>query len=287
MATAPILDREEYVEQAYFFRTFRDRLAENLPAQDILGRVHEEVLTSTRLPYAVQFLVAELKHTGLLASGFAKLPHYFTAFQAFVIRQAEEEKMRFPMTTALLVLEREALYRAEKPTKPGLFVYQFETIARNRLGYLDGTTAVAADPLYDDEWRAFVGGLPRQVGDIDFADLLYLRSELYVQEQKRLDATFQPSLPPLFGEKEGKIARASRGRDPLYLFAALQRQLGYPEVPRYTQRDDTKTRWEKIETKLRELETRLRLAEGELRGSIDLSQFGKPDLLKDADEVDQ
>jgi hypothetical protein len=281
MATAPILDREEYVEQAYFFRAFRERLADNLPAQDILARVHEELLTSTRLPYAVQFLVAELKHTGLLASGFEKLPHYFTPFQGFVVRQAEEEKMRFPMATALLVLEREALYRAEKPTRPGLFVYQFETIARNRLGYLDGTVAVAADPLYDDEWRAFISALPRQVGDIEFAELIYLRSAQYVTEQRRADAIFQPSLPPLFGEKEGKIAKASRGREPLYLFAALQRQLGYPQVPRYTQRDDGKTRLEKIETKLRELDTRLKLAEGELRGNIDLSQFGKPDLLKD------
>ena len=41
---------------------------------------------------------------------------------------------------------------------------------------------------------------------------------------------WEPPHEPLFGEKEGKIAKASRGRDPLYLFAALQRQLGYPEV---------------------------------------------------------
>jgi hypothetical protein len=34
-------------------------------------------------------------------------------------------------------------------------------------------------------------------------------------------------------------------------------------------------------TKLRELETRLKLAESELRGNVDLTQFGKPDLLKD------
>jgi hypothetical protein len=281
MTTAPVLDREEYVEQAYFFRAFRDRLADNLPAQDILTRVHEELLSSTRLPYAVQFLTAELKHTGLLASGFTKLPHYFTAFQAFVVRQAEEEKMRFPMPTALLVLEREASYRAEKPTRPGLFVYQFEAIARNRLGYIDGFSAVAADPLYDDDWRAFIGILPRQVGDVDFADLIYLRSDLYVTEQRRANPVFEPSLPPLFGEKEGKIAKASRGRDPLYLFAALQRQLGYPEVPRFKQRDDATTKLDVIQAKLRELGTRLKLAEGELRGSVDLSQFGKPDLLKD------
>jgi hypothetical protein len=286
MVTAPILDREEYVEQAYFFRAFRERLADNLPAQDILARVHEELLSSTRLPYAVQFLVAELKHSGLMASGFEKLPHYFTPFQGFVVRKAEEEKLRFPMATALLVLEREARYRAEKPTRPGLFVFQFETIARNRLGYLDGTVAVAADPIYDDEWRAFIAALPRQVGDIDFADLIYLRSHLYVLEQRRADSTYEPPVPPLFAEKEGKIAKASRGREPLYLFAALQRQLGYPEVPRYTQRDESKTRWEKFEAKLRELDTRLKLAEGELRGNIDLSQFGKPDLLKDSGDND-
>lgn len=284
MTVPPILDREEYVEQAYFFRTFRERLAENLPAQEILDRLHEELLSSTRMPFAVQFLATELKHSGLLASGFARLPHYFTAFQTFVIGAAERETSRMPMTTALLILEREAAYRADRPTRPGLFVYQLEAIARNRLGYLEGFAAMTADPLYDDEWRRFIGGLARQMGDVDFADLVYLRSELYVLEQRRENPAYVPSLPPLFGEKEGKIAKASRKRDPLYLFAALQRQLGYPEVPRYRQRDDTKTRFEIIENKLRELETRLKLAEAELRGTIDLSQFGKPELLRDDDE---
>ena len=61
----------------------------------------------------------------------------------------------------------------------------------------------------------------------------------------------------------------------------MQRQLGYPEVPRFKQRDDAKPKWEQVEVKLRELDTRLKLAEAELRGSVDLSQFGEPDLLKD------
>jgi hypothetical protein len=283
MIIAPVLDREEYVEQAYFFRVFRDRLADNLSSQDILTRVHEELLSSTRLPYAVQFLATELKHTGLLGSGFKKLPHYFTAFQSFVIQQAELETSRFAMPTALLVLEREAAYKADKPTKAGLFIYQFETIARNRLGYLDGFAALAAEPMYDADWRAYITALPRQVGDIDFCDLVYVRSELFIQEQRRMNPAFEPSVAAIFGEKEGKIAKASRGRDPLYLFAALQRQLGYPEVQRFRERDDSKTKWDVVLTKLRELETRIKLAEGELRGSVDLSQFGKPDLLKDDD----
>ena len=156
MTTATVLDREEYVEQAYFFRAFRERLADNLPAQDILARVHEELLSSTRLPYAMQFLAAELKHTGLLASGFAKLPHYFTAFQAFVVRQAEEEKSRFPMATALLVLEREAAYRAEKPDHGrGCSSTSSRRSPATASATSTGWTAMAADPFYDADWRAY------------------------------------------------------------------------------------------------------------------------------------
>jgi hypothetical protein len=283
MPTAPVLEREEYVEQAYFFRIFRERVADNMAAQDVLERLHEEVLSSTRLPYAIQFLGAELKHSGLLANGFAKLPHYFTPFQAFVVKQAEDEKQKFAMPTALLVLEREAAYKAGTPNKPGLYTYQFEAIARNRLGYSDGLIAMAEDPHYDPEWARYLDIVRRQVGVIDFGDLLYLRSELYEKDQRRQNPEWQPPHPALFGEKEGKIAKASRGRDPLYLFAALQRQLGYPEVPKMSKRDDLTVKFEIITNKLRELETRLRLAESELRGSVDLTQFGKPELLKDED----
>lgn len=284
MSAAPILEREEYVEQAYFFRTFRERIADNLPAQEILERLHDELLSSTRVPIAVQFLGTELRHSGLLASGFARLSHYFTPYQAFVVRQAEEEGPRFTMPTAFLTLEREAAYKADGPTMPGLFVYQFEAICRNRLGYIDGLTAMEADPHYDRDWQRYIDTVRRSIGVVDFADLVFLRSELYVREQRRTNPNYEPPVPPIFGEKEGKIARASRGRDPLYLFAALQRQLSYPEVPKYNQRDELKTKFEIIQTKLRELETRLRLAEGELRGNVDLSQFGKPEILKDDDD---
>ena len=63
------------------------------------------------------------------------------------------------------------------------------------------------------------------------------RVYLYVLEQRRQQPDYQPPVPPVFGEREGRIARANRGRDPLYLFAALQRQLGYPQVPRPTPPD--------------------------------------------------
>ncbi|HMF15960.1 MAG TPA: hypothetical protein VKE98_02085 [Gemmataceae bacterium] len=277
---ANLLEREKYIEQAYFYRVFRERLATNMATQDVLEHVHQEILSITRLPLAIQFLATELKHSGILASGFARLPHYFTAFQSFVVSQAEKEGLRFNMETALLILEREARYRAENVTPAGLFVFQFEALCRNRLGYDQGLESMRADPYFDEDWRAYLEMVRNQIGVVDFADLVYLRSQFYVHEQKRLQADYEPPLRPLFGEKEGKIARANRGRDPLYLFAALQRQLGYPEVPHTKPRDDLTGKILTLQAKMRELEIRLKLVEGEVKGQVDLSQFlAKPDTL--------
>jgi hypothetical protein len=284
MDNASILDREEYIEQAYFFRIFRERIASNFPAQEILEQVHQEILSTTRLPYAIQFLATELKHSGLLSSGFERLAHYFTPFQSFVIRQTEKQGLRFSIETAFLILEREAVYRAGKPTQPGLFVYQFEVLSRNRLGYDEGLGAMAADLFYGDLWRRYVEMVRRQVGMVDFADLIYLRSEFYLIEQRRRNADYEPPVPPLFGEKEGKIAKANLGRDPLYLFAALQRQLDYPEVPRTKMRDDLEAKLGALQAKFRDLEMRLKLLESEMRGQVDLSEFGKPEFLPGKDE---
>lgn len=286
MGAGNVLEREEYIEQAYFFRVLRERMGEAMATQEVLERVHQEILSTTRLPYAIQFLAAEMKHSGLLSSGFARLTHYFTPFQTFIIRGTEQEGRRFNMDTALLVLQREAEYRAGVLTRPGLFVYQFEVLCRNRLGYDAGLAGMAADPFYDDAWREYLDLVRRQVGVLDFADLIYLRSDWYVQEQRRLDPAYQPPVLPLYGEKEGKIAKANRGRDPLYLFSALQRQLGYPEVPRPRPRDDVSAKLETLQARQRDLEARLKLVEGEVRGQVDLSQFGKPELLSDQPEIE-
>jgi len=286
MSTSTPLEREEYIEQAYLFRHLRERLGGNMAVQEILGHIDQELLSTTRLPYAVQFLAAEVKHSGLLSSGFTRLAHYFSAFQAFIVRATEDDKRRFSIETGLLVLEREALYRAERVSMPGLFVYQLEVISRNRLGYDEGLGAMAADPAYDEDWKHFLDMLRREVGLIDMADLIYLRSEFYLQEQQRTDPGHVPAFPPLFGEKEGKIAGANRNRDPLYFFAALQRQLGYPEVPRFLPREDLGARLEGLLAKIRELEGRIRLVEGEVRGQVDLKELGKPQLLDDEPEIE-
>jgi hypothetical protein len=274
-------DRDECIEQAYFFRTLRERLQGSVAAQDVLNGVAEELLSATRLPMAVQFLTTEIKHTGQLSTGFAKLPHYFTPFQTFVVRQSEEEKRKFPFLPALEVLEREATYKAGTPTPSGLFVYQFEAIARNKLGYEDGLIAMSGEPFYDRDWRAYADMVRRQIGMVEFSELVYLRSHLFIADQKRRNPAFDPSLAPLFGEKEGKIAKASIGRDPLFLFAALQRQLGYPEVPRPRSKDDPLSRVELLHHKLREMDARIRMLEAETRGTFDPTQFGKPDMFRD------
>jgi hypothetical protein len=287
MATSTILEREEYIEQAYFFRVLRERLETGQATQDVLDRIDQEILSTTRLPYAIQFLAAELKHTGLLSSGFARLPHYFTPFQAFVIRGTEEENRRFSLERGLLALQREAEYRAGQPSPPGLFVYEFEVLCRSRLGYDEGLSCMAQDVFYGPRWSAFLDVVRAQVGLLDFADLLYWRSEWFVHDQRRNDPEYQPPEPPLLGEKEGKIAKANSGRDPLYLFAALQRQLNYPEVPRPQPRDDLEAKMLTLQARVRELEKRLKLVEGELRGQVDLSQFGKPEILQDEERNDE
>ena len=269
----PVLEREEYIEQAYFFRAFRERLVDGLPSQEILARVGEELLSTTRLPMAIAFLHTEMKATGLMGPAMARISHYFTSFQTHVVAQAEGDVSRFPMDQALLVLEREAKYRADGPSLPGLFVYQFEAVARNRLGYGKGLKAMADDPLYPEDWRDYIATLRARLGDVDFADLIFVRSAYFVTERRRMNPEFIPKFPVLFGEKEGKIARANRGRDPMFLFSALQRQLGYPEVPRPKRPDEAEARIALLELRVAQLENRMKAAENDLNNDIDLSQF--------------
>jgi hypothetical protein len=279
-----MLEREEYVEQAYFFQVLRERQQQNLSTQELLASVREELLSTTRLPMAVDFLRTELRHSGVFATAMAKLAHYFTPFQTFVISEAERERGRFDFGVALQILEREARYRAESPTRQGVFLYQFECLCRNRLGYDKGLDAVGGDPIFDDAWREWIATVRRQVGLVDIADMIYVRSVHYVNQRQRQGLDLQgPEKPVLFGEKEGKIALANRRRDPLLLFSALERHLHYPQVPRLTTLDDSRHLLPALLRRVERLETRLKLLEEEQKGGIDLSRFfGKsvppPDL---------
>lgn len=275
-----LLDREEYVEQAYFFRALYDRIQQNQSTQDLLSSIREELLATTRLPLAIDFMGSELRMTGGFATAMARLGHYFTKFQTFVIAAAENERSRFDFRVALEVLEREALYRSQSPTRPGAFLYQFEALCRNRLGYDKGLEAVAADPIYDDDWREWLQTVRQQIGFHELADLIYVRSEHYLQNKSKQEgAAVQPEKPVLFGVKEGKIAWANRRKDPVFLFQALQRHLHYPAVPRPKPPDESRTIIPAMQRRLERLEARVKLLEEEQRGGIDLSKFygsGRP-----------
>lgn len=272
-----MLDSEEYVEQAYFFRTLSERLPQNMPLQELLRQAREELLASTKLPMAVDYLRMELEHMGVFAPAMSRLPHYFTPFQTYVVSEAESERGRFDLRVALEVLRAEAEYRSKEITPQGLFLFQFETLCRNRLRYDRGLAAISEDPSYDEDWREWIKMVRNQLGLIDLPELLYVRSAHYVaQRARRLGTNAAPEKPVLFGEKEGKIALANRGKEPLFLFAALQRHLGYPTVPRPKPHSDAQELIPQMLRRLERIETRLKLLEEEGRGGIDLSKLYPP-----------
>lgn len=278
------LAREEYVEQAHLFTVLGERIRQNMPAQEVLTSIREEILSTTKLPMAVDFMAAELRHLGAFSSAMERLQHYFTPFQCFVMGEAESDVRRFDMRVGLEILALEANYRAEGATRQGLFLFQLEVLSRNRLGYDAGLDAVGRDPAYDEAWRNWILTVRRQIGIVDLADLLFVRSEFY-HERKATeggDAVRAPELiaeataqgfPPLFGRQEGRIAWANRGKDSLLLFAALHRQLGYPEAPKPRPEDPEQRLLPSLARRVEQLESRLKLVEEEQRGGIKLDQF--------------
>src|SRR5690606_3349457 len=115
-----------------------------------------------------------LQLKGKLGEGMARLAHYFTPFQAFIVRRAEDEESRLDFRIALRILEREAEFRAggTEIQPAALFIFQFECLARNRLGYDEGMLAVAADPAYPESWKTWIGRIRFELGTVDFADLV-------------------------------------------------------------------------------------------------------------------
>jgi len=278
------LPQEEYVEQVHFFQVLGQRLRENSPAQEVLRSVREEVLATTKLPMAIDFLLAELRHLGAFAPAMLRLSHYFTPFQCYVISEAENDRRRFDLRVALEILGREAQYRTESISRQGLFLYQFETLCRNRLGYDAGLEAMARDPSYDEAWADWLMTVRRQIGIVELADLIYVRSRYYHQKRASLAAEQHSAealaaaaagqgCPVLFGQREGRIAWANSQKDPLLLFAALHRQLGYPQVPKTKRADLEQHLLPSLARRVEQLEARLKLVEEEQRGGIDLDRF--------------
>lgn len=278
------LDPEEYIEQAHLFSVMGERLRENMPAQEILDSVREEILATTKLPMAVDFMLAELRHLGMLSTAMARLQHYFTPFQCFVMAEAEDDRSRFDLRIGLDVLAREARYRAEGASPQGLFLFQLEVLSRNRMGYDAGLEAISRDPAFDEAWRNWILTVRRQIGIVELADLIYVRSRFYHERKASeggnaaataaaIEAATAEGFPPLFGRQEGRIAWANRGKDALLLFGALHRQLGYPEAPKPAAENPEERLLPVLARRVEQLESRLKLVEEEQRGGIQLERF--------------
>lgn len=274
---------DEYVEQAHFFATLARRIAENTPTQEVLQSAREEALATTKLPLAIDFLLAELRHAGAMGAAMAKLDHYFTPLQAYLMEAGEDERGRFDLRVGLRVLAAEAGYRAGagpggaasgaaggvKPTVQGLFLFQFEALCRNRLSYDRGLAAIAADPAYPTDWRQWVLAIRHRVGMVDVADLIYVESE----HARRRGGSASVDRPALFGEHEGRIALANRKKDPELLFNSLHRHLGYPEPPRPEPVSTEESLLPQLARRMEQLEKRIQLLEEEQRGGFDLTKF--------------
>lgn len=279
----PILEREEYVEQAYLFRGLNHRADASDPVQVVMKHLRDEVLSTTKLPMAIDYLLAELIHIGTMSTAMERLSHYFTPFQTFLVAAAEDERGRFDMRMALQILEFEAKFRSEKSDPVGLFFFQFETICRNHLDYDFGLQAMANDCVYDAPWKKWILSIRHKIGMVGLADLVYVHSQFYVLKQSQRpnpeDHLADQTDVVLFGEKEGRIALANRNKEPLYFFSALQRQLNYPAVPAPKPKDPAEEIIPKLLKQLERFEMRLKLLEDEQREKgIDLSQFyGKSD----------
>ena len=267
------LGREEYVEQAHLFGLLLARTGEGIPIQELLAQLRHEVLATTKLPMAMDYMLTEVRHSGMMAPAMYKLGHYFTAFQSYLIQESEQESGRFLMETALKLLESEAKYRIEDPTPQGLFFFQFESLCRNRLSYDRGLTAISNDPMYDAKWAKWILSLRAQIGLVDLADLLLLASDEYKRRLVAAGESLDDKGPFLFGEREGRIAMANRQKEPLFLFGAMQRHLGYPAVPRPKPADKEKELIPQMARRIERLEMRIKILEEENRNGMDITRF--------------
>ena len=270
---ALMLEREELIEQAYLYKMLSERLPQGIPLQEVLKQVREESLATTKLPLALDYMLSELRHYGVMSPAMGHLSHYFAPFQTYLIREAEEEGGRFDIRTAVEILQCEVEYRASDPSPAGLVLFQFETLCRNRLKYDRGLKAISQDSCFNNDWQSWILIVRRQMGIVDFADMVYVRSKHYYHRRFGENSVEPPEKPLLFEAKEGKIAWANRRKDPLFLFSALQRQLGYPEVPRPKPTDNAPQLTTLLTRRMEQLEGRLQLLEEEHRGGIDLSKF--------------
>ena len=219
------LPREEYVEQAYFFRTLRERMQQSMSTQELLGRHQAGDPRHNAVALALDFMASDLASRAASPRRWPSSPTTSRHFRPTWWPRPKRPRAASISAWGWKSWNARPSFAARGASPQGLFLYQFETLCRNRLGYDRGLEAMAGDNVYDANWREWILSVRHQVGLIDLGDMLYVRSEHY----RKTRAQTAPEKPVLFGEKEGRIALANRHKDPLYLFSALARHLGYPD----------------------------------------------------------
>ena len=182
------LEREEYIEQAYLFRTLRERIEQGIATQDLLASIREEILSTTKLPMAVDFLSAELRHQGRFRRGHAKAQPLFTPVSGVRRRRSgsRARQIRSAAGPGNLPAQRRTIAPTRRCRK------ESSCSSSSRSHGTDLATTAACKPLptircstsVRAEWILTVR---RQIGLVDFAEMIYVRSQHYVQQQLHFD----------------------------------------------------------------------------------------------------
>ena len=261
-----MLSREEYVEQAYFFQTLRERMQQDMATQDLLDAIGQEILATTMLPLAVQFMADELRLTGGFATAMARLPHYFTPFQSYVVREAEKADGRFDFRIALEVLQREV------DIAPGrLAAGHLSLPVRGALPQPARLRSGARGRGRRSDLRRRLAGVdpdgppPGRVGGFRRHDLRPQRAvSQAAQEGREADPLRREGRPDRAGQPaQGSLVSVLRPAAPPGL---SHRAASRPE-------DTQRYALPALERRLDRLETRLRLLEEDMRGGINLPRF--------------
>ena len=257
-----------------------------MATQDLLASVREEILSTTKLPLAIDFMTSELKHSGVFSTAMAKLSHYFTPFQTFIVAQAESERGRFDFAVAVEILHREADYRAQEPTAQGLFLYQFETLCRNRLRYDHGLDAMAGDPIYSEDWREWLRIVRRQIGLVDLADMIYVPQRVLSASIRQRDGFQRRAGEAGAVRREGGQDRpgpSPQGSAVVVLRPAAALGLSRSRAPKPPKDERLVHRWPDAAAGAAG-DARIKLVEEEQRGGIDLTKFYPPPAELDRGE---
>ena len=189
-----------------------------------------------------------------------KLAHYFTSFQTYVVAEGEDERGRFDLHVAFEILRYDAEYRAAGASRPGAFLYQFECLCRNRLRYEKGLDAMALDPIYDEDWRKWLETVRRQIGIVDVADLIYVRSQYYADERIRRYGELDSQRADPVRREGGQDRLGQSPQGPALPVRRLATPSGLPAVPRPKPVDETLQLVPQLLRRMERLETRTETA---------------------------